>query len=376
MSTILKASDSAELLGIVPTLAGFTPRQSLVLLPFHGKRTYGAMRLDLPADDVDPEEYADTVLTLLTRVVGIDAVAAVVYTDESAQRIPDGLLLPRLGLIETVLAVCHDAGLRVLEGLCVTPEGWGDYLIDDPVISPMSGIPWPAPVPGAGDVSGDQWAGTELPPGDLADRERVGRALCDLEKVLERHRRGVAAPAADEHPQAIDAAELLLDNLPGFAEALLEAPDDDDPFACAALLWCLTRPMLRDAILVQWATNLEFGCRALDAQLVFGENGEGVPDAVGEVFLGRGVRPDPDRLGCALQLVRRALSRAPRDARPGAFTAAAWLSWALGRSTHAGHYVEQALAIDPQHRMAALIGTLLSAAILPEWTLRRGPAAT
>lgn len=372
MNTIIRAADSADLIGLVPALAGFTPRQSLVMLPFHGKRTHGAMRIDLPDDAVDPDDYAHGALRLLAQVTGIDAVALVVYTDEAPQRVPDGILLPRLGLVEAVLDACADLGLRTVEALCVTPAGWGDYLEEEPEVAPLSGIPSTPELPGVGDVSGDQSAGAQLPPGDLADRERVGRALHDLEAVLERHRRGASAPAHGENPLALTAAALVLDDLPLFAEALLETPGDDDPFSCAALLWCLNRPTLRDAILVQWATDLAFGCRALDAQLAFGGDGGAIPDAIGEVFLGRGPRPDRDRLGCALQVARHAASRAPRAAKPGALTAAAWLSWALGRSTHAGEYVEQALAIDPEHRMAALIGTMLSAAILPEWTLRRG----
>jgi len=33
--------------------------------------------------------------------------------------------------------------------------------------------------------------------------------------------------------------------------------------------------------------------------------------------------------------------------------------------------VDEALRIDPEHSMASLISTMLSAAVLPEWVLRR-----
>src|SRR5690606_36431424 len=52
MNTVLHSTDSAEFLGLVPALAGFTPRQSIVLLPFVRSRAHGAMRIDLPQDDV------------------------------------------------------------------------------------------------------------------------------------------------------------------------------------------------------------------------------------------------------------------------------------------------------------------------------------
>lgn len=371
MTTIIHATDPAEFLGLVPALAGFTPRQSLVMLPFHGSRTQGAMRIDLPDDEVEPDTFAGVALQALLQVPGVDAAAFVVYTDESAQRIPDGLLLPQLTTAEALLDVCAHTGVPVVEALCVTPDGWSDYLDDEPFVHPLDGIPTAPDVPGIGDVSGDQLAGAALPPSDLADREMVGRALRDLDDVMQRHERGGAPLGGGENPLALIMAEALLDDLPRFAEDLLEAPADDDAHTCAALLWCLQRPALRDAILVQWATDLAFGERALDAQLDFSASGSGIPDAVGQVFLGRGPRPDADRLGCALQVVRSAVSRAPRHAKPGALTAAAWLSWALGRSTHAGEYVDQALAIEPGHSMASLISTMLSAAVLPEWALKR-----
>ncbi|MFD5213650.1 DUF4192 family protein [Microbacterium sp. NPDC058345] len=370
MTTVMRATDPAEFLGLVPALAGFTPRESIVLLPFHGGRTHGAMRMDLPDDKVDPEEFADGALRILLRVPDVEAVAVVVYTGEAAQRVPDGLLLPHVPLIDTLLGTVHDTGVHIVEALCVTPSGWGDYLEQESPLRPLREILAPPELPGIGDVSGDQLAGAALPAADLAERERVGRALRDLGEVLDRELRG-SPLVGRENPQAL-AAAVLLDDVPAFAEDLLEQPADLPPFACATLLWCLNRPAIRDAILVQWATDLTFGDRALSAQLDFAGAQRVIPDAIGEVFLGRGARPDPDRLGCALHVVRLAAARAPRLAQPGALTAAAWLSWALGRSSHAGAYVEQALEIDPEHRMAALIGTMLSAGVLPEWALRRG----
>jgi hypothetical protein len=372
MNTIIRATEPAELLGIVPALAGFTPRHSIVMLPFHGTRASGAMRIDLPDPQTDADDFAEVALRALLQVSGVDAVAVVVYTDEAPQPVPDGILLPRLTLIEALLDVAADAGLRVVDALCVTAHGWSDYLDDDPVVRELDEIPDAPDIAGIGDVSGDQESGAELPAGDLVDRERVGRALREIEDLLERHRLGSGRVTATDNPFALSVACMLLDDLPAFAEQLLDAPSGDDPYDCAALLWCLNRPVLRDAILVQWATDLAFGERALDAQLEFSGSGTGIPDAIGEIFLGRGTRPDPDRLGCALQLVRSAASRAPRSAQVGALTAAGWLAWALGRSSHAGKYIDRALEIDPEHSMASLISTMLSAALLPEWALRRG----
>ena len=366
MTTIINAADPAEFLGLVPALAGFTPRRSVVLLPFRGTRTQGAMRVDLPDPGADPDEFAAAALRALLQVPDTDAVALVVYTDDPPAHLPDGVLLPHVPLAEALVDVCAQTGLRVVEALCVTGDGWGDYLDEVPAVRPLTDIPPMPAVPGIGDVSGDQLAGSALPRSDLAERERVGRALRDLTAMLERG--DGSAPA---RTGALLTAGLMTDDLPHFAERLLDAPSDADPQTCAALLWCLNRPTLRDALLVQWATDLEFGRLALDAQLAFASEHADVPDAIGEVFLGRGPRPDADRLGCALQVVRMAAARAPREARVGALVAAAWLSWALGRSSHAGAYVDEALSIDPHHSMASLSASILAAAMLPEWTLSR-----
>ncbi|GAT74270.1 lipopolysaccharide biosynthesis protein [Microbacterium sp. HM58-2] len=371
MTTVLRASDSAEFLRIVPSLAGFTPTRSIVLLPFSGKRTYGAMRLDLPDAEIELEDYADAAVGLVSRVEGTDAVALVLYCDDPPMPTRDGLVLPFGVEVDELLGCAEDAGLRIVDALCVTPGGWASYLLEEPELQPLAEIGGAPEVPGIGDVTGDQLAGTELPAADLAERERVGRALLDLDDLLDRDAQGRLT--GRENPQAI-AALVMLDDIPAFFESVLERPQDLPAFATAALLWCLDRPLFRDVALTQWASDLAGGIRALDAQLAFSENGTTIPDEVGSVFLGQGPAPDPDRLRLALAVVRLAASRAPRPSRRGPLTAAAWLSWALGRSTHAGHYLELVREIDPEYGLAALLETMIGAAALPEWAFRRGAA--
>lgn len=370
MTTVLHASDSADFLRVVPALAGFTPRRSIVLLPFRGTRTYGAMRLDLPDDGISLEEYADAAVGLVSRVEGTDAVALVVYTDAEAHPTRDGLVLPFAVAVDELLGCAEDAGLRVVDALCVTPGGWSSYLVDEPVVGALSDIGASPVPPSDEDVSGDQFAGVELPTADLAEKERVGRALLDLTELLCRDECG--ALTGRENPMAI-AALVMLEDVPAFFESVLRTQDDLPPFATAALLWCLDRPLLRDVAIAQWATDLAGGMRTLGAQLAFAGSRAMVPDDLGRVFLGRGPAPDVERLRLALSVVRLAAARAPRASRPAPLTAAAWLSWALGRSTHAGRYLEMVREIDPHYGLAELLGTMIGGAMLPEWAFRRGP---
>ncbi|MFC4140697.1 MULTISPECIES: DUF4192 family protein [unclassified Microbacterium] len=370
MDTIIKASDAAELLSLVPALAGFTPVRSLVVLPFHGTRAPGVLRMDLPPGDDTPCDYVDDVLELLAQVRGCDAIAVVVYSDEAATHTRDGLVLPHSLLIDHLLGSAHEEGFHIVEGLCVLPSGWSDYLEPEPVLHPLDGIPSAPELPGV-DVVTDQHTGTELPPADLAARQRVGMALRDLDAVLERVRCGGSQLGSDENPQAIGAA-VMLDDIPSFAEMLLEGEEDPPPFACAALLWCLHRPALRDAVLVQWASDHATGMRAFDAQLGHARNGDRTPSEIGDVFLGRAGDPDPARLRRALEVVRYSVACAPRDLKPGALASAAWLSWALGRSTHADAYLRMSQRIEPGHGLTALLLRVLESALLPMWLMERG----
>ena len=371
MTTVLHASDSADFLGIVPALAGFTPRRSIVLLPFHGSRSHGAMRLDLPTDETNLAQYADAAVGLIARLDGTDAVALVVYTDERPDTTPDGVVLPFSVAVDEVLGCAEDTGLRVVDALCVTPDGWSSYLVDDPQLGALDALPPTPVVPGLGDVAGDQLTGLALPRVDLACTERVGRALRDIAEVIDHDAGG--GVTGRENPQAI-AALVSLDDIPAFFEALLEHPDTNPTYAIAALLWCLERPVFRDVAIAQWATDLHGGVRTLHAQLAFAHHGRALTDDLGAVFLGIGPVPDRDRLRLALTVVRHAAAAAPRSARPGPLTAAAWLSWALGRSSHAAHYLDLVREIDPEYGLAALLQTMVDAAVLPEWAFRRGNA--
>lgn len=367
MNTVMKATDSAEFLGLVPALAGFTPRRSIVLVPFRASRAHGAMRIDLPGEDIDEEEYVDTAIGLLSRVKGVDAVAIVVYADELPLHTRDGMVLPRTVVVEGLLSVAADSGLRIVDALCVMPSGWSCYLDVEPDLAPLDDIPGPVTFPGEVAPSHDQGAGTELPAVDLAEKERVGRAMRELAHVLAHDH----APRGRENPQAL-AAMVMLDDMPQFFESLLEYDEDPPPFVTAALLWCLDRPVLRDAALLHWATDLPTGIRALDEQLGYVTERDELSDDLTRLFVGRGAAPDAERLRIALRVLREAAARAPRASRPAPLTLAAWISWSLGRATHAQRYLDMVAEIDPAYSLAGLLHALIDTAVLPEWTFRRG----
>jgi hypothetical protein len=174
-------------------------------------------------------------------------------------------------------------------------------------------------------------------------------------------------------PRAL-ATVCRFDDLPGFFEAALaRSPEEGDTYDTAALVWCLARPSLRDVALVQWSGNLSEGDEAFDAQLRW-ESGEEYPVHLAMRMWGEGEVPDVSRLQTALALARHAAAAAPRESQPGPLAMCAWLSWALGRSTHAAAYAERACEIEPEHGLSQIVLSFVHAGHLPEWAFQRTSA--
>ncbi|NYF18375.1 hypothetical protein HDC37_003235 [Microbacterium sp. AK009] len=370
MTTIVKAASAAEFLSFVPRMLGYVPTNSAVLIPFQGTRTLGAMRIDLPAA-ADTDAAAATYVGLVCRIEAADALAVVVFTDERF----DGGLAPAAALAEGIRERADASGLRVVDLLCRASDGWASYLDAD---TPPGGRPLPeilgadaspaalADIPFAG---GDQWTGAALPAVDLAEKERVGHALQAIRVAIEGFGSTAAGPKRID-PRGLEAA-CLLDDLPAlFEEALQWNPEMLDPFDAALLLWCLERPATRDVALVQWCDDIDRGDEAMAAQLRW-EAGEPYPAEVAQRMWGEGPQPSAERLRGALEVTRRVAAAAPRAARPGPLAVCAWLSWALGRSTHAEWFVREAAEIDPTHGLTGIVQAMVRSGHLPEWAFAR-----
>lgn len=381
MTTIVKAADAAEFLSLVPRMLGYLPSRSLVLIPFAGSRSLGAMRFDLPPDDDTADSFAATAIGMVCRLPDADAVAAIAYTETRFE----GTWMPHPALFDALERRVDESGLRVADLLCVAADGWGSVFDAD---LPSGGRPLaeldarPPSAGGAREVEGDQTSGTDLPKAGLLDTEAVGRALLAFARAVDMlcgEGRGRGEPAAGGEASVIDeeridphalAAASAIDDLPSLLEdALLWQLDDLAPYDAAVLVWCLARPSLRDVALVQWCGTLGDGDDALEAQVRW-ESGEEYPERLAMRMWGEGERPDIDRLEHALALARQLAALAPRASRAGALAMCAWLSWALGRSTHADAYAREALEIEPEHGLSEIVRSFVHAGHLPDWAFR------
>src|SRR5690242_6908630 len=123
--TVVKAADAAQFLSVVPRMLGYHPTRSLVVIPFHGGSSLGAMRFDLPEGDGESlDRTAATVTGMACRLPEADAIAAIAYTDA---RFHDDGRMPHLELFAALERRADACGLRVTDLLCVAADGWGSF---------------------------------------------------------------------------------------------------------------------------------------------------------------------------------------------------------------------------------------------------------
>ncbi|WP_022901819.1 DUF4192 family protein [Humibacter albus] len=352
MSYRVVATSPLALLALVPELVGFEPRESLVLVAFAGKVSGGTFRVDLPPDSSESRAalFASTVTGMLCRLREVDGVLPVVYTDASC-----ATGAPRRDVVDAIVRAASAAGFEVRDPLYVASDGWGDYT-DEPrpideleAASSLRALDPDAPARGASPK--DQAA---LPLTDPTLRQRTLDVLTTWK-------------AADDVPDPLWVAEY----------SLHWDPEKVGPVAAALVASALSRPPLRDVLLLTWCWGTKVGERALRFQERF-QRGEPVDDRDVELALsGRGAlgRPDRSAVDRANTLLRHVAALLPEADRAPALSSLAWLNWALGASSVAGEYTLAARAADRSYGFAELIEEMLDRGMLPDWAFEdKAPA--
>lgn len=370
MTTIIRAQSAQKFLSVLPHVCGYLPRRSLVVVPIVDGHTAAVARFDLPPDE-EAGAVAANGISIVCRLPEASRFTAVVYTDRPFHDDAGGVAFD--GLMRRLRELADRCGLHVVDALCVAADGWGSYLDAPDEPRPLAEIAHEGALPddaAPSPVLAHQADGVELPASDLAERERLARALRGIEQAADVLGGESRAGIGGLPPRAL-AAACLLGQLPEvFEECVDWDPDALDPYLAAALVWALDRPFYRDVALSQWSADLAEGYRALEFNERWRAGDRSEPD--GPIrLMGEGPRPDAERLELALALVRRLAAAAPREARVGPLVSAAWLSWALGRATHAEYYVSLVAEIDPDHGLASIIASMLNAAYLPPWAFQR-----
>ena len=332
--TVLKAQDKGQLLTAMTAVLGYTPTESLVITPFHGNRTKGAMRIDLPpvGDAGAIAAYAAQALGLVCRLDGVTGIAAAIYTHgDEALHAP---LAADLG------TVCNMIGFDVAAVLYATPNGWGEYFTGE---AHTGAAPTVDNAPAL--ATGDQHAGIELPATDDALAEAV---------------------AVTTFPTDDDATVTTL-----LEDALTLDLDAPEPSTLAHLAAVMAIPALRDTALIQWASDEQTGRETVAAQTAWTVENTPLPEHITRIIVGESERPDPQRLEAALAVCLFTAAHVTGHEHAALLAAAAWLSWALGGSTRADHYLDHAAQADPDLTIVDTLRPILKAGMPPAWAFTR-----
>lgn len=356
MTPTLKVASPAELLATIPALLGTRPEQSVVIVVTRDGAT-GALRIDLPDDDarLDHKQAATHVLGMLSRVSGARRLHVAVFTDHD---IRDSL--PHRAFVETLLGRLGDGGFAVGEALCHASNGWGCY--HDPEL-PHGGHPLTEitqaedRMPGVGER---EPMIAETPAANPEEVKRTRDAMARYDQLLRN------ATDDDELPEL----DPLCD-VPRFVETALDWNDADLDRHGALLLFAIQGPAIRDSTMLQWAFGFDIGDACYEENARVAENGIDTAGEASHVFasllMGHGPRPNQARMNKAIRVLLTLVGRVEGDDRLAPLCMLAWLSWALGRGSHAGRFIAAALAIDPGYGMADVLHTLTSSGLLPEW---------
>ena len=267
---VLRSTTTADFLAAVPALAGFTARNSIVVIPFAGSRTHGAMRMDLPPRETASVARAigDAIPRLVAQLPGVDGLALVIYTDATfAERHGTPHLELWRGMQRRILR----SGLVLREACCVAADGWVSYLeprrpVDGHPLSEITGTRMALEAAFHAGALPDITAWSTLPDADAEVARRVTTAADDLLFSGERLDSFGVAHTVDLDPV-------------GLAERVRATPASELPAsALAEIVATAAQPALRDVLLVALAFGRDAGertaaqqQRALERQRATGE---------------------------------------------------------------------------------------------------------
>ena len=362
---------------MVPALAGYTARNSVVLVAFEGKLTCGAFRVDLPDRDrtADHRACISGVLAIVTRLRRATGVIPVIYTERSFEGSQG---IPHLEFGRALMKRLHDSGFSVRDAFCVAADGWASYLDPD---YPREGHPL---------------AEIETSPAGPSARAAFGRPIGDVSEI---------GTLPDPDPALADQLNFVLDTLEdagvprmlgrlsdlhplGWAElCAVRKLDELPPEAWAWLIHLAQTPANRDLLMLQFAFGqataevvAEENARYLEIQRATGQTMDEV--VIAEIDAGRSNlhsetadllmgqserRPDIERVKAAIDVLSVLIANVREHYRVPLLCMLAWLSWSLGRGSAAGSFVDMALELEPDYSMAQLLHTLFAGGRIPEW---------
>ena len=323
---VARLTSPADIVAVIPTLCGFVPQESLVVVSLRGprKRVGLTMRFDLDWAVDDPVTAAQEVAARLA-LDGAERVVLVVFSEADADA-SGGLVWN--GLVDAVQDAGEQEEILLEEAVLVSSGRWWSYLCNG-ACCPPAGTP-------------------------IATEPSQALRLVEAERVFA----GRAVLASREQLSASVAAPVLL--------AAVQAGQDVDRAHTQHLkaLACLPPGALRVQTVARARALLD---RTRDGTVVTG------PDAAELAVAVRDLRVRDEiatwsldtretLLALLLQTVR--LLVPPDDA--GVLALLAWVAYAEGDGALVNVALERCLASDPRHSLGGLLRQLIDCQIPPE----------
>ncbi|WP_417563700.1 DUF4192 family protein [Microbacterium sp.] len=375
--TILRSSTGADFLASLPTLTGCTVRESILVVPFRGKRTMGVVRMDLPDADERPDRLGSVAIGSLSRLEGCNGVIFAVYTDATfpvAYARWEKLIAALDERFET-------AGFAVKDAFCVAADGWASWYEQAPAFDghPLAEIDESPMAAQAAQARGGAPLPAHTDAGVLAapDPAVTDRLMAMTEGLCAGLAQDAFGAWRDTNlPDAIPLIEQLLEH---------DDPEQIPLPMLAGLVVQSLRADRRDEMVLQIAFGRKVGEQAradserlhaleretglsMDEVVAADTAGGAATSELGALFVGDTTRePKIRRVHHGIAILRRTITHLDAEARPDLLCMLAWLCWASGSSTAAAQHAEAAIRIAPTHRMAATLLTLFDSGRIPDW---------
>ncbi|WP_168796564.1 DUF4192 domain-containing protein [Arthrobacter echini] len=330
-----KVTTTADILAYVPRTLGFQPRESLAVITMRGKQLSLSLRVDLPAETATPADYAQGIMDYILADTAADGALIFVYTDEVADAAKTGTnhyAKPYMAHVQALETEMERAGWQVRGGWLITNLGWMPFFCEE--------------------------EGCCI----LQQHEEIRDSALNAHMVVTGHTvdedpaRSLIDPAfigSDTAHTTIENAAYWLNRLdpqdfthPAMSEAraawssaLGTTPTEAE--ACELVAY-LKNPAIRDRILVDILSTTD-------------DHG-----AFLQIIAGRyESTPDWSRVEAMQTLLAHLLPYTPTEDRAPLFTLLGWITWHQGSSSIATAYMEKALDISSQYRLARLMKELI-----------------
>lgn len=328
------ASTAADLLAYVPTVLGFQPRESFVVITMRGKVAGATLRTDAPREGVRPVDYARTVMEHLLADTAADGALLIAYTNEVADAALSGEnehAKPYMDYAKAIETEMERAGWSLRNGWLVTDKGYTTYFCEDVgccTLNPLEEVR-------------DSTVNAEMVYRGYSTRPSVEAMAVDPAFI----------GSGDAHATISDATywinrlgalndlefdhQKMRDARAEWNEALGE--DVDEAAACELVAY-LHIKSIRDRLMAD-------AISAADDELMFGK-----------ILTGRYEgRPDWSRVDATEDLLIKVLAYTPIEDRAPLFCFLGWLCWYRGSSSVAIAYFTKAVDVDGQHRLSRLL---------------------